>query len=180
MNLHELLGNTRVFEQLNKIDVELSRQHRTKGCSFCGGKLHASPYTRKPRGALVAIPDCFKIRFSFCCSICRKRSVPISCLFFGRRVYFGCVIILLTGILQGFTAKSMRDLSEQFQVSKRTLRRWLWFFKEIFPKSNLWQRLRGRLSPHVACAITPLGVLQDFGEARLFEACCFLISGLPP
>jgi hypothetical protein len=74
----------------------------------------------------------------------------------------------------------MGDLRVQLQVSKRTVRRWLLFFQETFPKSDLWQQLRGRLNPQAACGSVPLGIFQDFGEEKLFEACCFLIAGVFP
>ena len=180
MELQELLGNAKVFERLSKIDVDLALRHRSNGCQFCGGQLHSAPYQRKPRGATVTIPDYCALRLSFCCSVCRRRSLPRSCLFMGRRVYFGFVIVLLSGICQGFSKISMGDLCAQLQVSKRTVRRWLFFFKEIFPKSELWQQLRGRLTPQAACGCVPLGVFQVFGKEKLFEVCCLLIAGVMP
>ena len=180
MQLADLLGNAKVFEKLSKIDGELALRHRAAGCQFCGAQLHSAPYQRKPRGALVPIPDCCATRLSLCCSICRKRSLPRSCLFLGRCVYFGFVIVLLSGMKQGFNKISIGDLCLHLQVSKRTLRRWLLFFQEIFPRRDLWQRLRGRLTPQADCACVPLGILNDFGEEKLFEACCLLIGGVFP
>jgi hypothetical protein len=88
--------------------------------------------------------------------------------------------MLLSGIKQGYDKILIGKVCAQIQVSKRTLRRWLLFFQEIFPKGDLWQQLRGRLNPQAACGSVPLGIFQDFGEGKLFEACCFLISGVFP
>jgi len=182
MNLSEILGNASFFAQLYRLDVELAERHQSQACPSCGSTLHQGFYQRKPRGALYQFPQSYAIRHSYCCSVCRKRSLPPSCLFFGRRIYFGCFILFATAILQGLTSQSMMSLCTMLQISKRTLRRWLLFFKEAFPKSIQWQRLRGLLPPAVAASPMPLGLLQSYSTISLtkglFETCCLLVRGI--
>lgn len=180
MNIIDLLQNASFFSQLLKLDILLSQRQQALGCKFCGGKLHRAPYERKPRGIVFLITQQF-LRLSLCCADCRKRSLPSSCIFLGRRVYFGCVILLVTSILQGLTSSRIKDLCAQFQVSKRTLKKWLLFFRDVFPKSDLWQKLRGRLSPDIASGTMPLTLVQSwYSEKGFFEACCFLVAGFFP
>jgi hypothetical protein len=100
----------------------------------------------------------------------------------GRSVYFGCVVLLATAILQGLTGFETDSLCSQLQVSKRTLRRWLLYFKDTFPKSKLWRRLRGCLPPACAGSLMPLGLLQSypnpFFENVFLAVCCNLIGGV--
>ncbi len=57
-----------------------------KGCPGCEGPLHRGDYERKPRGALVAAAsEAFRVRHSLCCGWCRRRALPPSVRFLGRR-----------------------------------------------------------------------------------------------
>ena len=54
------------------------------------GPLHAAHFERKPRGALLgttAPPDGYCVRFDWCCGECRRRTLPASVRFLGRKVY---------------------------------------------------------------------------------------------
>jgi hypothetical protein len=79
---------------------------------------------------------------------CRERVLPPSVLFWGRRVYWGVVLLVVTALrqqrLEGFTAQRVQDL---FGIRRPTLNRWMRYFREIFPRSGSWQRVRGRVSP---------------------------------
>jgi hypothetical protein len=86
-----------LFRLLVEVDQAVTCRVAAEGCPVCGGPLHRGDYVRKPRGALV-VPagEAFARRFSLCCGRegCRKRALPPSVRFLGRRVYLGAVVIL--------------------------------------------------------------------------------------
>jgi len=85
------------FELLVEVDEAVTHRVAAEGCPVCDGPLHRSDYDRKPRGALLApAGEAFARRFSLCCGRegCRKRAMPPSVRFLGRRVYLGAVVIL--------------------------------------------------------------------------------------
>jgi len=92
--ISELLERSSLFSLLHRIDRDLAEEHRQKRCPVCGGPLHQSNYPRKPRGGPEDLPEEILVRRSFCCGTegCRVRSLPPSCLFMGRRVYWGVVV----------------------------------------------------------------------------------------
>ena len=144
--LLELLQKANLFHLLHQIDLDFSEQHRRQGCPYCGGPLHRASYERKPRGGPETIPEAFCIRLSLCCGRrdCRRRSLPPSCLFMGRRVYWGAVVLVVITLRQqrcsGASASKLRNLLD---ISHKTLVRWMRYFREAFPTSSQWQRLRG-------------------------------------
>lgn len=151
-----------LFSSLHAIDVELSNRSRAAGCSHCGGPLHSGSYERKPRGVNIDIPDTYMTRYSLCCGRCRRRTLPESVLFFGRKVFWGVVVILVTGVVQGLEGATIKALCERFSVSRRTVKRWLSFFVFVFPRSGGWKWVRGLVSPHVDNGKLPCSVLAWF------------------
>jgi hypothetical protein len=84
---NRLLRDESFIETLYKIDMDLAQQYRLSPCPFCGEKVHFANYSRKIRDN---INEKYSVRFSLCCSACRRRvSVP-STIHFGRFVYSGC------------------------------------------------------------------------------------------
>jgi hypothetical protein len=73
-----------------------------------------------------------------------------SCLFLGRRVYWGSIVLLVVGLRQGrkegFTAQKIR---ERYGVTRNTLQRWMRYFREEFSKTEIWKCKRGRLGSWV-------------------------------
>ena len=69
-------------------------------------------------------------------------------LFWGRRVYWGAVVLVVTALRQGrvvgITAQRVQAL---FGVTRPTLTRWLRYFRELFPHTPTWRSLVGRLGP---------------------------------
>ena len=107
----------------------------------------------------------------------------MSMLFWGRRVYWGAVIIVVTTLRQqraeGFCADKIRDM---FGVSTLTLNRWLTYFRETLPLSDIWKQVCGRFMPSVAPESIPLAVLESLGLARddpqtLLVQCPRLLGG---
>ena len=128
--------------------MDLARQVQEQGCKQCGSRLDRGSYTRKPRGSPVEIPEEYCERKSLCCSKegCRSRVLPPSCLFMGRRVYWGAVVLLVVGLRQGRTEGfSAGKIQQRYGVTQSTLRRWMQYFREEFPKTESWRRLRGRV-----------------------------------
>ncbi|MCK4303735.1 MAG: hypothetical protein KAY24_05820 [Candidatus Eisenbacteria sp.] len=164
----EVLERVSLFRLLHRLDVDLSERHRAAGCPVCGGPLHRASYQRKPRGGPADIPQEYGRRLSLCCGRegCRRRQLPPSCLFLGRRVYWTAVILVVTTLRQqrgvGFSANRVRRI---FGISRKTLRRWLAFFREEFPKSQQWKERRGLLGATVRDGHLPADLIRVFIEA---------------
>jgi hypothetical protein len=163
--LPELLQKASLFSLLLRIDMDLARQHEQSGCPYCGGPLNQANYPRKPRGGPDDIPEDCLLRLSLCCGRegCRRRSLPPSTRFMGRRVYWGCVILIVMTLRQNRpNGVSARKLERLFGVTRKTLMRWASYFRDVFPSSAQWQRLRGRVSPSVRDGELPGALVRFF------------------
>lgn len=163
--LPELLEDVSLFRVLHQIDQDLASACRQAGCTFCHSPLHNAPYTRKPRGGPANIPEEFCVRMSLCCSRkdCRRRVLPPSCLFLGRRVYWRAVIVLITTLRQrNPRSYSINMLARTYVVSRSTVIRWMHYFRETFPQSRGWQRLRGLVSAQISNNDLPGGLVDYF------------------
>lgn len=137
---------------MSRIDEDLAERTRAACCPHCGGPLHRADYARKPRGGPDDVPDACLRRRSLCCGRegCRRRCLPPSCLFLGRRVYLGCVVLLILTARSGDPRRhSARELRRRFGVSWTTVKRWIAYFRETFPGSRQWQSIRGLVGPEV-------------------------------
>jgi hypothetical protein len=133
------------FQILHRIDKDLAEQTLTGGCPHCQGALHHASYQRKPRGGPPELPEEMCRRLSLCCARqgCRKRVLPPSCLFLGRKVYWGAIVLVVVAAKQRRPGSvSAAKLKSLFDVSRETVTRWLDFFAEVFPKSQVWKRCR--------------------------------------
>ena len=130
---------------LFEIDLEFRDQVRLAGCQHCGGKLHQANFMRKPRGNTQDLEPHHKLRFGLCCaeSGCRRRVLPPSSRFLGRRVYLGIIVVLVAAFLQGPTAKRVSILTGEFGTDRRTIERWCKWWREDFRHSPIWRILRG-------------------------------------
>lgn len=163
--LLEVVQKVSLYELLYRIDLDLCAEQRQKGCPHCGGPLHRAFYGRKPRGGPAGLPEEYCIRMGLSCGRpgCRGRTLPASCLFMGRRVYWGAVVLVVTALRQQRHAgASARKLLDLFEVSHKTLVRWMRYFREIFPSTAWWQRLRGRVSANVGNQALPASLLEHF------------------
>jgi hypothetical protein len=155
--LPELFQSTKLFHLLHRIDIDLADQQQKGGCPFCGGTLHYSNYQRKPRGG-PNLPESHSIRLSLCCSreTCRRRTLPKSTLFMDRRVYFRAIILLGTTLNQSAPQEYSKNmLSKMLGADRKTINRWLRYFREFFPKSRTWKTVRGFISPVVRSTSLP-------------------------
>jgi hypothetical protein len=164
MSYLDLIDRVSLFRSLRRIDEQLAERTRAGGCPVagCGGPLHRAAFWRKPRGEQVDIPEEYRERLGLCCGWCRRRVLPPSCLFFGRRVYWGCVVVLVTAAVRGPKRRTIAQLCRQFDVSRRTIRRWVDYFATAFCWTDLWRRLRGRLGVQVRDDALPQSLVEVF------------------
>jgi hypothetical protein len=134
------------FERLTAIDAEITAGIAAEGCRFCGGQLHRGDYARKPRGGMIAgAGEAFGRRFSLCCGRegCRRRALPPSVRFLGRRVYVGVVVIVATMVaLAAATARAARRATG---IATRTTRRWIEWWRGPFVLTPAFVEIAGRL-----------------------------------
>lgn len=158
---------------------------RTMRCPHCGGLLHLAKYRRKPKGNLVNLPNEYRYRYSLCCGKkdCRKRRKPASSLFMGRRVTYQCAILVILTVWQN-GQNSAEALSNLLGVNVRTIFRWVKHFREEFPRSSIWQKLRGMVPASVRDNQLPGSLVRAFinhaGDAvKGVIACIRLLIGMP-
>lgn len=136
------------FARLEKMDAAIARAVAAEGCRHCGGPLHQGNYQRKPRGGLIsAAGEAFTLRYSLCCGRrgCRKRALPPSMRFLGRRIYLEAVVVLAVAFAQAMA--SLARAVAASAVPRRTLRRWGSWWREAFPRLPTWAALRARFVP---------------------------------
>jgi hypothetical protein len=168
---------------LSDLDHELAEAVRAKGCPHCGGKLHSARYPRRPRCNEPLPADWWK-RLSFCCDRegCRRRTTPPSVRFLGRRLYPTIVIVLVSALSSGLTAKRWRTLKNALGVDRRTVERWLAWWREVFTASPFWKRVCTRFVPGPGLRANPVKfLLRAFGIATSTrEAIVALLRFLSP
>lgn len=160
---HALLEDSRFLAVLLGIDLEVAAAARAAGCD-CGGRLHQGNFARKPRGVPGERVEGAEIRLSFCCGRegCRKRMTPASVRFLGRRVYWGVVVVIGAAFEGGVTARRVRELGELigYAIDRRTLRRWVIWWREGLPKGRIWKVMKGLFSRKVETGRLPLSLLE--------------------
>lgn len=185
--LSKILQKSSLFQLLHLIDLDLARQQQQGRCPYCGGPLHQANYKRKVWGVPKGIPHECLMRQSLCCGRedCRRRSLPPSCIFWGRRIYWAGIILVVMALRQRRPdGASARELKERFGISRKTLLRWMAYFRDVFPLSAQWQRLRGRVSSMVRDSELPGGLVEYFlkqcgrEEQGLIKCLRFLAEGL--
>jgi hypothetical protein len=178
--LHDLRLGVEFFALLAKLDGQIAELVAAAGCGHCGGPLYRANYERKPRGAAIgAEGEAFTLRHSLCCGRegCRKRALPPSLRFLGRRVYIEAVVLLASAVAQLVSA--LRGARAATGVPVRTLRRWGSWWRSTFPQSSTWLELRARFTPPppddaaLPCSlILRLGSdLEPGGTASLAHVC---------
>lgn len=159
-----------IVRALGALDFQLACEARDARCP-CSGPLHWGTWVRKPRG--IDLPDALCVRWGLCCGRCRRRVLPKSVLFSGRRVYLKAVMLLVVAARQRDRAQhSMARLRRLFGVSAKTIARWMRAFLDGLPRHPDWQRLRGRLPATVRDDEVPAAFLElRHAEDALVAAC---------
>jgi hypothetical protein len=122
LHVQQLAGE--FFARLEKVDEMIAARVAAGRCRHCEGPLHQGNYQRKPRGGLIATAgEAFTRRHSLCCGRrgCRKRALPPSLRFLGRRVYLEVVVVLASVMAQ--VVATAREAVAASGVPLRTLRR---------------------------------------------------------
>jgi hypothetical protein len=111
--------------------------------------------------------ESYGIRLSFCCATegCRRRTTPPSVRFLGRKGYLGVLVVLITAMEHGLSAKRRRQLIDTLDIPPQTLWRWQHWWRDVFAEGPLWRMERGRFMPPV-----PVGQLSGGLLGRLFAA----------
>ena len=147
----KIASDASFWHALIGLDLEICRCVQAAGCLWCGGALDRGDYGRKPRGVEAAgLADAFSTRFSTCCRRCRRRVLPPSVRFLGRRVYAGAIMILAT----------MHVLVSG--AAKRTEARWRAWWTTQLPATPFWLAASGRLVPAVEAGSLPGALLERF------------------
>jgi hypothetical protein len=136
------------------LDYKLFLAAKAKGCIHCGGLLDTANYARKTRG----MGSDNELRFSLCCHRegCRKRHLPRSVRFLGRRVYGAWVIIMAVDFC--------KELGLQGKIARQTIARWKTFWKaQLSEGSPFLQWARGMLPPGTQITDRPESLLSHFG-----------------
>lgn len=155
------------------IDRDTAALTRAGGCPIpgCKGALHVANFRRKPRGipAGVTVPEGFEVRFDLCCGLCRKRVLPRSVRFLGRKVYLGVANAVATAAWWGLDQAARRLLRQELGASLSTVLRWCAWWREL-PETEFWARLRGSLPVSLDILTLPgalLGWFKGEREAQL-------------
>lgn len=182
--LQQIIFNVTLYHILFKIDRDLAELTRAKCCPYCGGPLHSAFYERSPRGGPDTLPTDYSIRMGMCCGHCRRRTLPPSSLFLGRKQHWGAIVLVVTMFRQkrteGYTA---RKLMEKFYVSYPTLVRWMRYFQEEYPAGDTWKEHSSRVKLRVRSDELPGSLVEYFVHVKADEqeglvAClCFLACG---
>jgi hypothetical protein len=163
--LHELpLVVTQDFwNELIEIDERIARAVAAEGCRRCGGRLHRGDYERKPRGGLIApVAEGMARRISLCCDRegCRKRALPPSVRFLGRKVYVGAAIVIACVTAQ--VSASVAEARRSSGIATRTVRRWSRWWRGYYAESEHFEAARSRLMPPVEARELPDALWERF------------------
>jgi hypothetical protein len=152
-----LWQDPRLYRLLQLIDAHEAARIRALGCCHCGSRLHEGGFSRKPRGCP---PQCateaFCWRTSYDCSVCRHRTKPSSLRFLDRHGYLAVVRVLMNPEEK----PSASWLSKKLAVSRRTVRRWQHWWREVFVQTPLWRQLCGQILPAPVKERLPASLLE--------------------
>jgi hypothetical protein len=82
--------------------------------------------------------------------------------FLGPKVYLGAIVVLISAMRQGPSPRRVRELTQLFGADRRTIARWLVFWRDHFPQTPFWKLARARLAPVIDVATIPLALLTAF------------------
>jgi hypothetical protein len=170
---HKLFTDARLFSFIDRVDADAVATAREEGCLQCDGPLDRADFDRKPRSIGAGLGGGPRRRPSLCCRKdgCRRRKTPPQLLFLGRHVYLSVVVILVAAMCQGPTASRLGVLERALGVSRRTIRRWLAWWRDVFPASAGWRERRSWLVPPVSDLELPWSLIDRLaavGDADAF------------
>lgn len=162
---HKLFTDARLFSLIDRFDADAVATAHDVGCLTCGGTVDRADYERKPRSAIGLVGGGPCRRPSFCCRVdgCRRRKTPPQLRFLGRRVYLSVVVVLVAAMCQGPTPARLGMIERAVGVSRRTIRRWLVWWRSVFPGSVGWRERRAWLVPPVSDSELPRSLIDRLG-----------------
>lgn len=151
------------IKQLYEKDKATAAKYHFSKCrnDKCSGIYHQSNYGRKPRGISLEADEYFTVRFSFSCSLCRRRFTCESIRFLGRKVYVAFFIMI---ILYPPAEKIQNDLIQlpPQTLSPITIQRWISWWDKTIPKSPVWKRLVGLVLANIENIFLPIFLMELF------------------
>ncbi len=155
-----IIKDASFFTQLLQIDKKIASEVKRRGCP-CGGPLDVAHYRRKPRGLPDGLDDEIFIRFSYCCRFegCRKRVMPPSVRFAGRKVWLFCIVLLASSLP---SRKLIKQLGNQLGLSQRIVKRWQSWWRGFFIDSSFWRIESSRFLPPLEHEELPRTLLERF------------------
>jgi hypothetical protein len=100
--------------------------------------------------------------------------------FLGRRIYLGIVVVLVSALAEGITARRASWLREHVAVSRRTLDRWRSWWRERFTATEFWREARARITPPIDSSRLPGSLLERFDDSGDRERLALLLRFLSP
>lgn len=172
---HEKGAEDDIFALLHALDLEVLESLRRQGCPRCGGRLHRADFARKVRGVPASAETWFETRFALCCSRegCRRRTLPPSVRFLGRKVYAAMSIV----------AACAAELAHRHWQEARRIRRWLAWWREAFGASARFKDLRGWLAVPIEVDELPgslLAAVQGPTSTDRLVRLLSLVAGVAP
>ncbi len=158
---HPWEGTAKFWQGLICWDEQVAEKIRERGCQHCGGPLHRADYPRKPRGELGEAEEAFCRRRSFCCGHCRRRATPPSVRFLGRKVYVGQLVVVACLVFQELRGAVGKRVGI---VPRRTVLRWMTWWRETMPQTSFWLASRAFLMPPAEASELPRALVQRFGN----------------
>lgn len=160
-----LLRNPELRVALEHIDKEEAGEYFRRKCAHCDGVLHRGDYPRRCRDVSGNGSPITTVRYSFCCSRCRKRLTPPSVRFVGRKLYLSVVVTLAAAMAHGLNGSRVAKLRQDLGIDRRTLERWRVWWREVLPRSPFWKAFRGRLASPVEIEALPMSLWQLFAQS---------------
>lgn len=179
---HAFVADSRFYQLLFRMDLDMAVEVQCGGCGFCGGVLHSACYPRKPRGIRSALDETYDFRLSFCCATegCRRRTTPPSVRFLGRKVYLSVIVVLVSALSHGLSGKRRQRLIDALDVPPQTLWRWQCWWREVVAEGPWWRIERAQFVPPLAASALPGELLGRLHGEDLHERVVRLLWLIAP
>jgi hypothetical protein len=95
-------------------------------------------------------------------------------------VYVSVVVVLISAMREGITARRAAALEAHIDIGVRTLRRWRAWWLDTFPRTPFWKAAGGRVLPPVDVKALPASLLERFSASSLRDRLIRLFQFLGP
>ena len=152
-----------IFRRLSDADRLIAAAVAAMGCPKCGdGQLNDGSYLRKPRfqsGSTAWGADW--PRCSLVCTKCRRRTLPPSVMFLGRKVYVELVVVAAAVLAQ---RDGVDAAAAATGVPVLTIRRWLGYWQQRLPDERWWREMRALFATPPADEGLPSSLVEQTKE----------------